>query len=88
MTNEQLLAQIDKRFDDVDMELGKLRAEMRQSFENQGKQIDALSVALGGIDTRLTHVETALTRVASKVGVPGVPALGGSGLPVAAKPPE
>lgn len=67
-------------------DLQAFRAEVRQSFENQGKQIDELSVEVGAVKTRLGHVETVLTRVATKVAVPGVPALGGSGYPVAAKP--
>ena len=59
--------------------------ELRQRFDAMDQKIDNLTrlqeetlLEVGEVKTRLGRVETAVNRAASEVGVPGVPAIGGS----------
>lgn len=70
MTDDELrqeFAKIGQRFDAMD-----------QRFDNLESQLSRVEIEIGEVKTRLGHVETAVNRIAPKVGVPSVPALGGS----------
>ena len=75
MTNEELKISIDE-----------LRASMDQRFDRMDQKIDNLTtlqeetmVEVGAVKTRLGDVESTVNRIASKVGVASIPAMGGSG---------
>ena len=61
---------------------------MEEGRQNLASQIGKLTIEVHSMNTRLTSVEKVVTRVASKAGMEGVPAIGGgqpSSLPRAAK---
>jgi hypothetical protein len=54
---------------------------MDQRFDAMDGRLEELSLEVGAVKTRLGDVESAVNRIASRVGVGSIPALGGSGKP-------
>ena len=69
MTEDQFRAEVMRRFDEMDAKL-----------DNVASQVGELSVEVGAINTRLTNVEKAVNQIASRVGIPSIPAIGGGQL--------
>lgn len=74
MTQDQFQEEVLERLDKLDGRFDKLDG-----------RVEELSREVGAVKTRLSGVEEAVHRIARKVGLPSIPALGGSGQPMAAR---
>ena len=80
MMQDQFQEEVLERLDKLDRRFDKLD----RRFDKLDGRVEELSQEVGAVKTRLSGVEEAVHRIARKVGVPSIPALGGSGQPMAA----